>query len=842
MSAFAKLDLQSPLGQLITSKEPIAPEALEKAAALSKGKEEKALGILRRELKEIVDTKAIGAHTPKVTDELAAQLAQAPADALDGRPTNQLAAAMYFFRSPVCDSAAVYQEAHEMQAMLIGARTAMESRLVTDTEEQKAAKDVMLGLADTISSQAAIALVMSTWASFAKPAGEGKLEMPTEIAAGLPDAVESVDTAQSKMAAEAVKTVLQILSSGGVAEALAGQGKAQAEEAGEAPAKAKPNPTKDLDRDVGGLDKAAQEALVETSFNKARVGEFIFGVRKYREEWYGDLVNALRKQPSWDVLLPAVTRYLENMVAQRREMERTYRGREISDELLATSTDNQLVKMFLAAKEVNEDLGGGPLTMHRTPDATPNAYVYTPNFNKPHVVVHDSTVRMCWDTKRGDFIQVGLTAEGKAVRADDPTAVKTLDLGKYVFQGVIGHELFHIRDGIMLTRVMLGAMLGYGIDAHASDAKAAGDEACGCSMCVGVTEGSLAQAISGVLDDPSVQAKLPMVKKSNDPAVIDAALFKLLGEEIYTAGGAAMGPMAFMTNIGQEGEVLADRGSAARQGTGKYLAMFFDVMMRKSEIGSSEDAIQMLIESYNRDHVSEMQAALDRATADEVRGQVALTNGISHPPEAYRAVGNARFVESKEVHDIKDFNALPPALRLAAGAQGVDAAIERLDDTIEVKSGMRTTQTEAMRSAARIRRATLLARLYDVTAPLADLIIKDGLRLKDGKLEGLGPSVLQYLLSGGSQLFAHDEFLASQAMKDGTPRHRPSLSVNVLKQLADRIDESIDGKKLPDEERERFASFTEGVRKYADAQQKQLDTFRAQKEIDRQTKKQFREG
>ncbi|HSI03551.1 MAG TPA: hypothetical protein VLC93_03710, partial [Myxococcota bacterium] len=346
------LERVSPLTVIASSKEPISSALIAEATAKTKKPEQAALQA-RRELREIIDTKVLGDKTPEVTPELAAELAKI--ESIEKvRPLNNLAAEMFAHRIPPAESVIVPSRgvqagSHALQALVLGARAAMEGQLATDTEEQKASKAGVLELLGDVATSAQVSFLLSAWASFAKPAGSGKFTVPNEILPDLAEGMRAMHQAMTALTPEALKLALGAIAGkmNGLPGLMPGMGGA---EGGKVAAKLTPEQLEakkkaaeaDMKRPIGGLDQGKLEELYGKLNVASRAGEFVYGVRKARPAWYREVVNVVRAHPVTMQLEPIIHRILGNIAAQQREVETTFAGREISKELLASNTDKQL--------------------------------------------------------------------------------------------------------------------------------------------------------------------------------------------------------------------------------------------------------------------------------------------------------------------------------------------------------------------------------------------------------------------------------------------------------------------------------------------------------------------
>ncbi len=835
MTSFERV---SPLATIASAKEPISSQLIADATAKTKDPARAALQA-RRELREIIDTKVLGDKTPEVTPELAAELTKIEAIA-KLRPLNNLAAEMFTRRVDVPQSAIVPSPhvamgSHAIQAMVLGARAAMEGQLATDTDEQKASKEGVLKLLGETASSAQVSFLLSAWASFAKPVAPGKFTVPNELIPDIASGMKAMQQAMNALTPEALKIAL-----GSIANRLQGlpglPGALGAEEGGPAAPKmtleqlqAKKKALEEsLKRPVGGLDQDKLEELYGKLNVASRAGEFVYGVRKARPAWYREVVNVVRAHPVTMQLEPIIHRILGNIAAQQREVETTFAGREINKELLAGNTDKQLEKLYFAAREVADALGAGPdLSLLRTPSLTPNAYVYMANFDAPRVVVHDAFVRMCWDSEARDFIKIGIK-DGKAVPANTPGA-EIIPIGKLVFQDVVGHELGHIRDGIPFTRIALGVLTGNMMRSAPKTEKVTDHaHSAGCQCGLQAETAGFDDLMSKVMADPSIQAFLPTGGASDKVEVIEERLIDLLGAKLMkeTAGGAS----GLFSQLTREAEATADQLSTMHRGTGKHLAMFFDIIRRASDAGTPQEREDLMIESFNRDLVAELKAAMLRSQKSAFNGQAMLGSSSSHPPEAFRAIGNAQFADTLPAKTASVYRALPPQFRSVAAAVAIDAGIERQEDVMAAFSSSMSAHTDKVFESvvSEARHEELSKRLSIVTGALAELAIRDGVRLKEGEPDGFIFEIIQFIRSIAGQLFAqHAEPGDSDLLADVEPM-RPAQGVNTYEQLAVNLAKHVSetGEQMPAEERKLWLTAIGMLKKGAAEGEKQLDESR----------------
>lgn len=797
----------SPLDQLFSAQGPISSELLDKAISGAKPEIQTAI---MNDLRELVATKGLGEKTPVVTDELAAKLKDLPASE-KLRPINNLATHFFKAKETPPSAESIYQIPFLVRSQVVGALTAVEGQLSAKTPEEKQVKERLTSLIGSAESDASLALLVGAWSSLAEPAEvKGTYTLSRDAVDALPQALEmlakGMAAAKQQFVQKTTQAMVAALKEPGVAANVASA-------ASSSSASSK----------IGGKTEEELKSIVDKALAEAQVGRFVYDPNMLRPDRYQAIHDKVMQHPITAQLLPAVRRMLSNMEAQRRDSE-TLRGKEISASTPPERTDAMLRAMFDATREVANELGAGEdLTVVRIAESQPNAYVYKSDFDKPRVVVHDSTARMCWDSEKKDWLGpvVGIDQDGNRCDPSAPDCAMSGPAGKLIYQGVIAHELTHIRDGVTELRVVLSFLLGNGLFGADSGKGASHvhSEACGCSLAT-VDQSKVIQELLG---SEELKQFLPSGGLTKDPAVIAERLQRLVGPEMAVDGET------LIDQIGLEAEVTADHGAAALQGTNKFLATFFDIIIDSSERGSSADRQSQLDESLNRDLTKIAREDLMAKVGSSYNGLAAIGSSGSHPPIPFRAVGNAQFLKGDVAAKIKEFKELPPSLKLIAGAQAIDAQIEKLDDNLELMKRNLALSTDiiAEQMTAEVRKGQLLDKLKPVTKQLAELAFADGATLDGKKLKGYVSTIIGFLQNGGVSLFQEDA--SGFQRSDGKPI--APACVNVYKQLGDELSAKVEaaGDKLTEAQRETWGVVIEQLEIYAGKGADQLGELRRAK-------------
>jgi hypothetical protein len=306
---------------------------------------------------------------------------------------------------------------------------------------------------------------------------------------------------------------------------------------------------------------------------------------------------------------------------------------------------------------------------------------------------------------------------------------------------------------------------------------------------------------SKLMESSAVKRFLPPGGLSKDASVIAERTSALFGPSFAAGGG-------LVDQMGLEAEVTADHGSVAAQGTNKFLPTFFEIIQNHSEQGSTEDRQRALQNALDRDLTKFHTKNLESKVDSSYNGLSAIGSGSSHPPPSFRAIETAKFLKTPYAQKVAQYKALPSALKLVAGAQAIDYAIEHLEDGVDKLQNSLALSTDVVAGelTANVEKRKLLERLKPITSQIAELAFADGVGIENNKPKGYIFTVLGFLKQGGVPLFQDESTSPMDFIRNGGQPSEPRapMCVNIYAQLSEELEIKLAaaGEKMPAEQRE----------------------------------------